>query len=117
MVDEAETGPGALPCSWCGRSVEAADGFRLVESPGDRHAVFCRLEHVVPWALRGAHWESGADLEPPADELASRCARCGEPLGEVRVVLVRHRGERSVADGFCSVDHCCEWAKAGGRYG
>ena len=22
--------------------------------------VFCRLEHVVPWAIQGAHWEAGA---------------------------------------------------------
>jgi hypothetical protein len=32
------------------------------------------------------------------------------------VLLVRHRGEHRVADGFCSVDHLNEWAKAGGRW-
>jgi len=52
----------------------------------------------------------------PAPE-RSLCARCGEPLGEVRVVLVRHRGEHRIPDAFCSVDHMADWAKSGGRYG
>ena len=31
-------------------------------------------------------------------------------------VLVRARGVHRVPDGFCSVAHLLEWAKAGGRY-
>jgi hypothetical protein len=44
------------------------------------------------------------------------CSRCGADLGEVHVLLVRHRGEHRVPDGFCGVDHLLEWAKAGGRW-
>jgi hypothetical protein len=29
---------------------------------------------------------------------------------------VRARGEHRIADGFCSVEHLLDWAKAGGRY-
>ena len=39
-----------------------------------------------------------------------------EELGDVHVLLVRHRGEYRVPDGFCGVDHLLEWAKAGGRW-
>jgi hypothetical protein len=105
-------------CSWCGVAVEPEDGFRLGESPGARRAAFCRLEHVLPWALRGAHWEAGEiDAAPGIAEALDRCAHCGEELGEVRLLLVRHRGEHRIPDGFCSVDHVAEWAKAGGRWG
>jgi hypothetical protein len=104
-------------CTWCGAGVERDDGFRAYEPAGDRRAVFCRLEHVVPWAIRDAHWEAGALDEPAGTgELADACAHCGEPLGEVHVLLVRHRGEHRIPDGFCSVDHLLAWAKAGGRY-
>ena len=102
-------------CSWCGNPVDADDGWRLEEIPGAHRAAFCRLEHAVPWAMRGAHWdpgETGAGGSAPA-----RCARCGEPLGDVRLVLVRHRGEHRIADAFCSVDHMADWAKSGGRWG
>ena len=44
------------------------------------------------------------------------CAQCGEELGEVHVLLVRHRGEHRISDDFCKVDHLLEWAKAGGRW-
>ena len=44
------------------------------------------------------------------------CSHCGEPLADVHVLLVRHRGEARVPDGFCSVDHLADWAKAGGRW-
>ena len=47
-----------VTCSWCGRAVEREDGWRLHEQPGARRAAFCRLEHVVPWAMQGAHWEA-----------------------------------------------------------
>jgi hypothetical protein len=101
-------------CTWCGAEVEAGDGYRLTESPGDRRAIFCRLEHVVPWALQGAHWEAGA--EPAAGEERATCAECGAALGDVRVTLTRHRGEHRIPDAFCSVDHAAAWARAGGRW-
>ena len=46
-------------CTWCGTEVEPDDGFRAYEPAGERRAVFCRLEHVVPWAIQGAHWDAG----------------------------------------------------------
>lgn len=104
-------------CTWCGVEVEAGDGFRAYEPAGARRAVFCRLEHVIPWAMQDAHWEAGELTEPPRlDEAVEGCSRCDAELGEVHVLLVRHRGEFRVADGFCSVDHMTEWAKAGGRW-
>jgi hypothetical protein len=103
-------------CSWCGESVEADDGFRAFEPAGDRRAVFCRLEHVVPWAIQGPHWEAGPLDEPSTLEELTTCAHCGDDLGEVRVLLVRHRGEHRIPDAFCSVDHMLEWTKAGGRW-
>ena len=48
--------------------------------------------------------------------------RCGPAptaaptLGEAHLLLVRHRGEHRIPDGFCSVDHLLEWAKAGGSW-
>jgi hypothetical protein len=101
-------------CSWCGEPVAEGDGYRAGEEPGERRAAFCRLEHVVPWSITGAHWEAGRIAGEPGS--LDRCAQCEQPLGEVRVVLVRHRGEHRIPDGFCSVDHLATWAKAGGRY-
>jgi hypothetical protein len=101
-------------CSWCGRPIEPEDGWRVGELAGARRAAFCRLEHVVPWELQGARWEPG-ELERPAGTPAA-CAHCGEPLGEVHVVAVRHRGGHRVPDAFCSVGHLAAWAKAGGRW-
>jgi hypothetical protein len=104
-------------CSWCGGDVEAGDGFRAYEPVGERRAVFCRLEHVVPWAMQGPHWEAGELKEPPAlEEMELVCSQCGAVLGDVHVLLVRHRGAARVADAFCSTDHMSEWAKAGGRW-
>ena len=110
--------PDSDRCSWCGRHVEPEDGYRLAELPGERRAAFCRLEHVVPWSIQGTHWEAGS-VEEPRDVTAGvhECARCGAELGDVRVVLVRHRGEHRIPDGFCSVEHLAEWAKSGGRWG
>jgi hypothetical protein len=105
-------------CTWCGSAVELTDGFRLAEAPGDRRAVFCRLEHVVPWAIQGPTWEAGAPAEPSGvAESVDSCAHCGEGLGDVHLMLIRHRGEHRIPDGFCSVDHLRAWAAAGGRYG
>jgi hypothetical protein len=100
-------------CTWCGADVDPSDGYRAGEQPGERRATFCRLEHVIPWAIQGAHWEAG-EIESPGE--VAECAHCGEPLGDVRVLLVRRRGEHRIPDGFCSVDHMVEWAKSGGRW-
>lgn len=101
-------------CSWCGRAVDPDDGYRLAEPAGDRSAVFCRLEHVVPWSIQGPRWEPGTPVLPV--EEPESCAHCGEPLRDTRVVLVRHRGPHRIPDAFCSVDHLAAWAKAGGRW-
>jgi hypothetical protein len=104
-------------CNWCGASVEPNDGWRAAEPAGERRAVFCRLEHIVPWVLRGAHWDAGT-LTEPRDLAASltECALCGEPLSDTYVLLVRHRGEHRIPDAFCSADHMGQWAKQGGRW-
>jgi hypothetical protein len=104
-------------CTWCGREVEADDGFRVYEEVGERRATFCRLEHVVPWAIQGPHWEAGGLSEPQApDSGPQRCSYCRTELGEVRVRIVRHRGDHRITDDFCSVDDLNAWAKAGGRW-
>ena len=100
-------------CDWCGAAVEDGDGFRAYEPAGSRRAVFCRLEHVVPWAIRGAHWEAGDAPDGPRPDT---CSWCDEPLSEAHVLLVRARGEHRIRDGFCRAEHLLEWAKAGGRY-
>jgi hypothetical protein len=72
---------------------------------------------VVPWFIQGPHWEAGEIEEPLglADSL-STCAHCDAPLGDVRVLLVRHRGEHRIPDAFCSADHLADWARSGGRW-
>jgi hypothetical protein len=100
-------------CTWCGRAVEPEEGYRAGETPGARRAVFCRLEHVVPWFIQGPHWEAG---EAIAEDGPEECSQCGARLGDVRVQLVRHRGPHRIPDAFCSADHLAEWAKAGGRW-
>jgi hypothetical protein len=104
-------------CSWCGNPVEREDGWRVCELPGERRAAFCRLEHVVPWEIQGAHWEPG-EIEEPSGVIDAHdsCAQCGAALGDVRVVAVRHRGEHRIPDAFCSAAHLAAWAKAGGRW-
>jgi hypothetical protein len=104
-------------CSWCGGEVEEDDGFRAYEPAGERRATFCRLEHVIPWTLQGPHWDAGAPAEPSAiDDRPRRCAHCGRDLGDVHILLVRHRGEHRIPDDFCSIEHLAQWAKAGGRW-
>jgi hypothetical protein len=74
--------------------------------------------------MRGARWQVGQPFDPSGLETESVCAQCGDPLGDARLLLVRHRrlsGQLSgqlhrIPDGFCSVDHLLEWAKAGGRW-
>jgi hypothetical protein len=66
--------------------------------------------------IRDARWEAGPpDRSAPADPDA-RCAHCEAEVGEVHVLLVRHRGEHRIADSFCDVEHLAAWAKAGGRW-
>jgi hypothetical protein len=101
-------------CSWCGSKVEPGDGFRVREHPGERVAVFCRLEHVVPWAMQGAHWTP--DEAAGGERTAGNCAQCDAPLDDVVIQVVRHRGEHRIPDAFCSVDHLAAWARAGGRW-
>jgi hypothetical protein len=104
-------------CNWCGVSVGVDDGFRAAEQAGERVAVFCRLEHVVPWAMQGPHWDAGvlAQNASPAGQLRE-CAECGMAADDTRVLLVRHRGEHRIGDAFCGVDHLLVWARAGGRW-
>ncbi len=98
--------------------MERDDGYRLTEPAGERRAVFCRLEHIVPWAIQGPHWEPGSAAEPAGiDRSLQRCVWCDAPLPGSYLLLVRHRGGHRVPDAFCSVDHLRDWAKAGGRFG
>jgi hypothetical protein len=107
--------------------VEPGDGYRgyllsaatntAAGSTGERRAVFCRLEHVIPWSIQGAHWDAGELTEPVGlEEEAIRCSHCDAELTHAHILLVRHRGDYRVADAFCSVDHLNDWAKAGGRW-
>jgi hypothetical protein len=102
-------------CSWCGIGVEADGGYRVAEPAGERRATFCRLEHIVPWIIQGAHWEPGTQPGPSGNGLG-RCAWCAQPVGDRAVLVVRHRGEHRIGDAFCSTSHLLEWAKAGGRW-
>jgi hypothetical protein len=103
-------------CTWCGEPVERDDGFRAYEPAGERRATFCRLEHIIPWVITGARWEAGPLSEPPGIDEAERCSHCDAELGDVHVLLVRHRGEHRIGDAFCDVEHLAAWAKAGGRW-
>ena len=67
---------------------------------------------TVPSALGDAR----VRIIKPQAPIAPECAHCGAPLGDAPVLLVRERGEHRIGDGFCSVEHMLEWAKAGGRY-
>jgi hypothetical protein len=104
-------------CTWCGQRLERDEGYRAAEIAGQRQASFCRLEHVVPWAIQGPHWEAGLPSGPPPSAAdLDECAQCGAPLDDARVMLVRHRGEYRIADAFCTTDHLMVWARSGGRY-
>lgn len=104
-------------CSWCGVAVGRDEGYRAAEEAGERYAVFCRLEHVVPWGIQGPHWDAGALPDPPAaDPELDHCAECGDTVDDTRVLLVHHRGEHRIADAFCNSDHLLTWAKQGGRW-
>jgi hypothetical protein len=106
-------------CTWCGTAVGRDDGFRLRDASGERRAVFCRLEHVVPWQIKGAKWEPADDDAPGAQggESAEPCSWCGEQPGPERLLLSRHRQQHRILDSFCDADHLAAWAKQGGRFG
>ena len=55
-------------------------------------------------------------LEPTGTDTTTTVRPLRRRLDEATCVLVRHRGEHRIPDGFCSVDHLLEWAKAGGRW-
>jgi hypothetical protein len=107
-------------CSWCGDAIAADDGYRAYGPAGARAAAFCRLEHVVPWVIRGPHWSP--DPRPGENAAAgdaaapSHCSQCGAPLADLHILLVRHRGAHRIADAFCSAEHLRTWAAAGGRW-
>jgi hypothetical protein len=104
-------------CNWCGTEVPEDDGFRVAEPEERRKAVFCRLEHVVPWLLRGPEWHTGTIVpNGDPDDALGRCAQCGDALGTDRVLVVRHRGQHRIGDAFCRLEHLEAWAKGGGRY-
>ena len=104
-------------CSWCGARSLPDEGFRAAEEAGERLAVFCRLEHVVPWAMQGPHWEAGTLREhPPEDPELAALRRVRDALDDTRVLLVHHRGEHRIGDAFCGTDHLRAWAHAGGRW-
>lgn len=106
-------------CSWCGAPVEEGAGFRAREPAGGRKATFCRLEHIVPWVIQGAHWEADGIEDPseaPPQNGLGRCAHCAEAVDDRAVILIRHRGEHRIGDAFCGPEHLLAWAKAGGRW-
>lgn len=129
-------------CSWCRADVAVDEGYRARRPASGQLAVFCRLEHIVPWVLRGARWPT-ASPGAPADDAAtdsvegprpgqapshaaedpaaegsapSRCSHCDAELGAEQIVLVHHRGEHRITDAFCDTDHLRRWANAGGRF-
>ena len=102
-------------CTWCGTGVPQDGGWRAALPASEQRAVFCRLEHVVPWVIQGAEWMQGAEPGPQHNGLG-RCAWCAQQVDEHVVLLVRHRGAHRIGDAFCTTDHLLEWAKAGGRW-
>ncbi len=106
-----------VACSACGAAIANDGGVRLTEPEVERHAAFCRLEHLVAWAERDGDWRSGALLDDDeSGEGLGRCVQCGDGLSYGRVLLVRHRGPLRIGDAFCGVEHAAEWAEAGGRW-
>ena len=101
-------------CSACGTTISPDSGVRLAEPEAERHAAFCRLEHLVAWAERDGPWRRGADLDDDTGEGLGRCVQCGDALHFGRVLLVRHRGPLRTGDAFCGIEHASAWAAAGG---
>lgn len=87
---EAESIP--LSCAWCNRELDRGDCWVARAEGGGEEAGFCRLEHIVPWAIRGRGWEGSG------------------------VILVRYRAGRRITEEFASVDDVAAWAKSGGPW-
>ena len=108
----------AEPCTWCGTAVPEDDGFRVAEPEEQRKAVFCRLEHVVPWIIQGAGLGVRRTSSPPASpttpSAAARCAatRSASSASSWSATAASHR----IGDAFCRLEHLEDWAKGGGRY-
>ena len=79
-----------MACSWCGAAVNTGDWWHAGDTSGGHEAIFCRLEHVVPWAMKGPGWSEA--------------------------VLVHHRAGHEIAESFESVEEMRAWAVAGGRW-
>src|SRR5437764_11111684 len=116
------TSPAAQrECTWCGAPVDAASGYRAAEPAGARVATFCRLEHVVPWEINGAHWEPDDDVSGIDGALLERsgldrCSQCGEPVGDRAVVLVLHLVEHRIVDAFFGMGHAAVCTRADRRW-
>ena len=99
-----------------GRASTATRASALAEPEGERRAAFCRLEHVVPWAIQGAHWDPGgcsrAATSPTRASGAAPIA--ATTLGDARVLLVRHRGEHRIAGRLLLASTTC-WRLGEGR--
>src|SRR5687767_9980657 len=78
----------SLSCSWCGVGVADDEGFRAAEPAGERVAAFCRLEHIVPWVIQGAHWDAGTlpGVDPDNGYGLGRCAHCTAQLTDTYVL-------------------------------
>lgn len=135
--------PGDDLCVWCNKAVGPHEGYRSYELPSGHSAAFCRLEHIVPWTIRGARWPAGGASairengrgaggdDPGARESGqggaesgagagestpSDCSHCHARLQAERVLLVHRRGEHRIIHAFCDVAHMNAWAKAGGPW-
>ena len=103
-------------CDWCGVGVPEEDGIRLIQPKRNLGATFDRLEHVVPWLMKGRpQWHIWKDVEVP-EGVAPVDAHTGEELDDDAIYLVKHRGDARIADGFVDTDSLLAWAKAGGRF-
>ena len=103
-------------CDWCGTEVLEDDGWRLIKPAHSLMATFDRLEHVVPWIMKGPDWHIAKGGVALPDDAPNVDSQTGEELGDDPVYLIRHRDEHRIADAFVNTDNALEWAKAGGRY-
>ncbi|MFY9265290.1 MAG: hypothetical protein WAO61_07685 [Solirubrobacterales bacterium] len=113
--------PDIRACSWCGRDLGPDAGFELTDLSTRQRVAFCRLEHVVPWVMRGGVRERGVVVKvdgPPSGAVAAEqtCASCSAALASTAVWLEQRRAGRLVIDGFCDLDHARAWASGGGRW-
>jgi hypothetical protein len=86
----SESTPAA--CSWCKRELDPGDCWIARATDGEGEAAFCRLEHIVPWVIRGRGWSEGG------------------------ATLVRHRAGQELHEQFASVEELAAWAKRGGPW-